>query len=102
VAVTAVVAVVELAVVDSVEGSGVVMRAELSRIVVDVAAEVWGVVEGSQILKAGVVDVKRPTSVHKGKKTHQKVEKQNILYVTQILIWTLDAVPLSQFIKIQK
>jgi hypothetical protein len=40
VAVTAVVAVVELAVVDSVEGSGVVMRAELRRIVVDVAAKV--------------------------------------------------------------
>jgi hypothetical protein len=74
VAVTAVVVpvVVELAVVDSVEGSVVVMRAELSRIVVDVAAEVWGVVEGSQILEAGVVDVKRNTRVPKGKKRVKK------------------------------
>jgi hypothetical protein len=96
-----VVVVEELAVVDSVEGSGVVMKAELSRIVVDVAAEVWGVVEGTKILEADVVDVKRPTRVPK-EKNALRSRKQNILYVSQILIWTLDAVSLSQFIKIQK
>jgi hypothetical protein len=70
--VTALVVVEELAVIDSVEGSVEVMRAELSRIDVDVAAEVWGVVEGSRILEAGVVDVKRPTRVPKEKKFVKK------------------------------